>query len=90
MRAALCSTTVGAEHLHQRGRVPPLCESELQSRGDEPCILDVLLWIYRGRLDNLICLLPFGLEYVRDTPPLRRADRNTAEVDADGSEKKMT
>ena len=76
----------------ERGIVTPLSEGSkigLQSCRDEQCILDVLLWIYRGRLDNLICLL-FGLEYVRDTPPLRRADRNTAEVDADGSEKKMT
>ena len=32
--------------------------------------------------------LTLDLEYVRDTPPLMRADCNTAEVDADGTQKK--
>ena len=35
----------------------------------------------RLRLDNIIHLLPFGLEYVRDTPPIERADCNTAEAE---------
>ena len=36
---------------NQRGIVTPLSEGSnkgLQSRGDEQCIIDVLLWIYRG------------------------------------------